>query len=111
MSARTDEIVAWLRDQLARSGTRGFVFGLSGGVDSAVVASLCLAAAPGHALGVVMPCHSDPRDEQDAALVATHFGLRTMRVDLGPTYDHLTAVLHDAMRELPASDFPDAARG
>ncbi len=38
MSKRTDAIVEWLRQRLTQSGARGFVFGLSGGVDSAVVA-------------------------------------------------------------------------
>lgn len=111
MSARIDAIVEWLGQQLARSGARGFVFGLSGGVDSAVVARLCQAAAPAHALGVVMPCHSDPVDEHDAVAVASHFALPTIRVDLGSTYDHLTSVLREAMLGLPASHFPDAAHG
>ena len=46
MSVRTDSIVEWLRQRLHHAGARGFVFGLSGGVDSAVVARLCQAAAP-----------------------------------------------------------------
>ena len=46
MSKRTDSIVEWLRQRLNQSGARGFVFGLSGGIDSAVVARLCQAAAP-----------------------------------------------------------------
>ena len=47
MSKRTDSIVEWLRQRLHHSGARGFVVGLSGGIDSAVVARLCQAAAPG----------------------------------------------------------------
>ena len=63
MSKRTDAIVGWLRQRLNQSGARGFVFGLSGGVDSAVVGRLCQAAAPANVVGVLMPCHSDPPDE------------------------------------------------
>ena len=37
----TEKIVNWLTGKLNASGQRGFVVGLSGGVDSAVVASLC----------------------------------------------------------------------
>jgi len=97
VSAPTDAIVGWLRHELARSGARGLVFGLSGGIDSAVVARLCQAAAPATALGVIMPCHSDPGDEG--------------RVDLGATYDQLTSVVREAMLRLPEDEFPDSAHG
>jgi NAD+ synthase len=101
MSSRTDSIVEWLRQRLNESGARGFVFGLSGGVDSAVVARLCQLAAPSNVVGVLMPCHSDPRDEADAKLAADHFGVPTIRVDLAPSYDHFTAALNDATAALP----------
>jgi NAD+ synthase len=109
MSKRTDSIVEWLRQRLNQSGARGFVFGLSGGVDSAVVARLCQAAAPANVVGVLMPCHSDPRDEADALLVAEHFRIPTIRVDLASTYDRLTATLRDATLALPHDQFPGAA--
>jgi NAD+ synthase len=102
MSNRTDSIVEWLRQRLNQSAARGFVFGLSGGIDSAVVARLCQMAAPANVTGLLMPCHSDPRDEADGKLVADHFGIPTIRVDLGRTYDDFTAVLKDAASRLPA---------
>lgn len=108
MSKRTDAIVEWLRQRLNQSGARGFVVGLSGGVDSAVVARLCQAAAPATVVGLLMPCHSDPRDEQDAQLVADHFRIPTLRLDLGPTFDRLTTAVRDAMLSLPAEQFPGA---
>lgn len=36
-----DKIVAWLKNQLDKSGQNGFVIGVSGGIDSAVVSTLC----------------------------------------------------------------------
>jgi NAD+ synthase len=108
MSARTDSIVEWLRQRLNHSGARGFVFGLSGGIDSAVVARLCQAAAPANVVGVLMPCHSDPNDEADARLVADHFRIPTMRVDLAPAYDQLAAALGDGLSAIPRAQFPDA---
>jgi NAD+ synthase len=102
-----DELVAWLRDQLARTPARGFVFGLSGGIDSAVVARLCQQASPGAVLGVLMPCHSDPGDEADAGLLAERFGLETLRIDLGPPFDSLAATLRAAAAgRLAAGDPP-----
>lgn len=111
MSPRTDAIVEWLRQRLNHSGARGFVFGLSGGVDSAVVARLCQSAAPAGVVGVLMPCHSDPRDESDAMLVADHFRIPTIRVDLAPAYDQLAGALRGAADELPREQVPDAAHG
>jgi NAD+ synthase len=40
------EIVAWLKEQLGQSGQKGFVVGVSGGIDSAVTSTLC--ALTGH---------------------------------------------------------------
>ena len=109
MNRGTDAVVEWLRQQLARSGARGFVFGLSGGIDSAVVARLCQLAAPGNVIGVMMPCHSDPRDETDARLLAGHFEIPAIRIDLAPSYDQFTGTLQDAAKAIPKEQLPDAA--
>src|SRR4051812_31518170 len=101
MSARTDAIVEWLRQRLTISGANGFVIGLSGGVDSAVVARLCQAAAPSNVLAVIMPCHGDLQDDEDARLVATHFGIPSMRVDLAPVYDVFVEDLGYTAEHLP----------
>ena len=109
MNRGTDAIVEWLRQRLARSAARGFVFGLSGGIDSALVARLCQLAAPENVVGVMMPCHSDPRDEADARLLADHFAIPAIRIDLAPSYDQFTRTLQEAARSIPAQQFPDAA--
>jgi len=101
MANRTDTIVTWLRERIHAAGARGFVFGLSGGIDSAVVGRLCQLAAPQRVLGVLLPCYSHPHDEEDARLVATTFAIPIARVDLGPTFDALTEALHNAVRGLP----------
>jgi NAD+ synthase len=101
MSPPIEAIVEWLRQRLVQSGARGFVLGLSGGLDSAVVARLCQAAAPANVVGVLMPCHGDPQDDEDARLVATHFAIPTVRVDLAPAYDVLIEDLHSAVAGMP----------
>src|SRR5258706_12092434 len=98
----SERIAAWMRRYLAGSGARGFVVGLSGGIDSAIVARLAQLAAPGAVVAVLLPCHSDPQDEDDARLVAKHFSLRTARVDLSATYDTLAAEAQAALESLPA---------
>ena len=96
-----ERIAAWMRKQLNASGARGFVVGLSGGLDSAVVARLAQLAAPGRVLAAILPCHSDPEDERDAALIAKHFSLLTTRIDLGDSYDALVRAAQPALNALP----------
>jgi NAD+ synthase len=100
MDAKVTVIVDWLRQRLIAAGARGFAVGLSGGVDSAVVARLCQLAAPGHVAAAILPCKGDPRDEADALQVADAFDLRVVRVDLEPAYDVLIAELRGALTRL-----------
>ena len=80
MAHRARDIAAWMRQQATIAGARGYVVGLSGGVDSAVVARLCQMATPGRVVGLIMPCHSDPRDEEDAELIVHRFTVPGVQV-------------------------------
>ena len=91
-----------MRRQLSSTGARGFVVGLSGGLDSAVVARLAQLAAPGHVVAAILPAHSDSQDERDAELVAAHFSMTTVRVDLAPAYETTIAAAQAALETLPA---------
>jgi NAD+ synthase len=99
--AKAEKIALWMRSRLSSAGARGFIVGLSGGIDSALVARLAQMAAPGAVTGVLLPCHSDAHDERDALLVASHFALPTMRMDLSPTFDLFAAEAQAALRVLP----------
>jgi NAD+ synthase len=99
--SRPELLAGWMRRQLASAGSRGFIVGLSGGVDSAVVLRLAQLAAPHATLGMILPCHSDPRDEEDAAMVASHFSAPVQRIDLSDAYDALMAPLQPALRSIP----------
>jgi NAD+ synthase len=96
-----DLISSWLRERAMSAGARGYVFGLSGGIDSAVVAKLCQMAFPQRVLGVILPCYSHPQDEQDARLLAQTFAIPVACVDLGPAFDALSESLASAVRGLP----------
>ena len=106
MDFTSNQIVAWLRQRATVATARGFVVGLSGGVDSAVVVGLCQRALPGQVLGLIMPCGSDTRDEADAQLVADQFAVPAVRVDLEPAYDALLVSARTALDRLP----PEMAR-
>ncbi len=106
MSTSASDISHWLRQRTTEAGARGFVVGLSGGIDSAVVARLCQMAGP--VVGVIMPCHSDPRDEADARLVADHYEIPAQRVDLAPAYDLLVEAGRQALQGFPGGAPPTA---
>jgi NAD+ synthase len=89
-----ESIVEWIRLQVKSVGALGAVFGLSGGVDSAVVGALCKKALGKNTLGVIMPCQSLSSDMEDARLVADNFDIETVTVDLGHTLESL-------LQELP----------
>ncbi|NLY51167.1 MAG: NAD(+) synthase [Firmicutes bacterium] len=89
----TMRLVTWLKEKVAEAGAKGVVFGLSGGIDSAVVAGLAKRAFPDMAMGVIMPCHSLSEDAEHARLVAERFKLPVQEVVLDATYDALVGAL------------------
>lgn len=84
-------IVAWLRERVSLARAKGGIVGLSGGIDSAVVAVLLQKAFEDRMLTVFLPCHSMERDREDALLVAETFGLPYREMDLGAAYDAMIA--------------------
>ena len=93
MSKACNELVQWLKLKVNEANSKGVVFGLSGGVDSAVVAGLSKLAFPETSLGIIMPCHSNPIDEEHGLLVASSLGLKTEKVDLSQIYDMFVETL------------------
>jgi len=100
-----DQIAAWLREQLAAAGAQGFIFGLSGGVDSATAAALAVrAVGPRRVLAALMPSHSQPEDAALGQLVADTFSIPTVTVDLNEVYDVLAAALPPSGHPLAAAN-------
>ena len=91
----SERISRWIRDQVEAAEAAGVVLGLSGGIDSAVIAVLAQRAMGDHVLCLLMPCHSLAEDERDAQMVADFFKIRRERVDLSPVYDVLLQHLPD----------------
>ncbi|MGC8863677.1 MAG: NAD+ synthase [Armatimonadota bacterium] len=84
-------ISVWLRERVREAGAKGLVVGLSGGLDSSVTAALAKMACGDNVLGMIMPCHSDPKSAADAFKVAESLGIRTHVADLTAAYDALIA--------------------
>lgn len=83
------QIAAWIKKETEKADKNGIVIGLSGGVDSACVAALSKMALGKNVLALLLPCKSDPKDAEDARLVATKLKLRTKQVDLSELFDDM----------------------
>ncbi|MGE5629692.1 MAG: NAD(+) synthase [Caulobacteraceae bacterium] len=88
-----NEAVDWIRNTVNEAGAKGVVLGLSGGIDSAVVAALSKKAFPDSTLGILMPCHSNPVDSEHAMLVAEALKLDTKTIVLDDAFDNMKKVL------------------
>ncbi len=96
-SELAEQIASWLREHLESSGADRFVLGLSGGIDSAVVAGLAArGVGSDRVLGVMMPSASNPDDLVSAQRVVDAFGIASMTIDLTGAAEHLFTVLPNA---------------
>ena len=89
MQQLVDKLVLWIKERVSAAGLKGVVFGISGGLDSSVVAVLCSGAFSENILGLLMPCHSCQEDEQHALTVARKFSIPTRTIVLDDIYDML----------------------
>ena len=79
-------LAGWIRRRVRSAGAVGGVLGLSGGLDSAVVACLVRRAFPDSTLGLILPCEGDGRDVDLAQELARELAVPVRVIDLGPAY-------------------------
>jgi len=84
-----NEAVEWIKERVKSAGAKGVVLGMSGGIDSAVVAALVKKAFPDNSFCVTMPCYSHPIDEEHARLVADAIGMEMKTVVLNDAFDSM----------------------
>ena len=96
-------LVMGTRDYTRKCGFKSAVLGLSGGIDSAVVA--CIAAealGPGSVLGVSMPSmYSAPESYEDARALASNLGIQFDVIPIRPVYQAYKDSLAPAFAGLP----------
>ncbi|HEY90694.1 MAG TPA: NAD(+) synthase [Dehalococcoidia bacterium] len=95
----TEKLVSWLRERVTEASCRGTVFGISGGIDSAVVAALCKRAFPDSTLGIFIPCYSIPQDREHTLAVVEKFSIPLKEVIIDSIYDDLAGLLPDFDKE------------
>ena len=77
-----ENITNWIKEKVTEANAKGVIVGLSGGIDSSCIASLCKKAFPDNTFGVIMPCISNPKDEEHAKLIAEKLNIPTKKIDL-----------------------------
>lgn len=99
----TEHIVNWLSDYAEKVGVKGFVVGVSGGIDSAVTSTLCaMTGLP--TLCVEMPIHQAASQVSRAqnhikSLMSKNLNVSEQRVDLTSVFDQMIAVLPPVSNE------------
>jgi NAD+ synthase (glutamine-hydrolysing) len=79
-------LVLGIRDYTHKCGFRKIILGLSGGIDSALVAALAATAiGPDNVLGVLMPSpYSSDHSVSDALALARNLGIQTQTIPIQP---------------------------
>lgn len=99
----TDYLVRFLDDEVRKTGLKKVVLGLSGGIDSAVVAVLAHKAFGDDLLCVKMPSHySSQSSLDDADELVDKFGMRAVVCDISPL---LKAYENENMSNLRKGNF------
>lgn len=108
MKELANQIVAWLTEYATKNNRKAFVVGISGGVDSALVSTLCARTGiPTRC--VILPCHSRPDGIENAQkhlkwLQENFDNVSGGYIDLTSTFDAFKATLDGNY----ASDLADA---
>ena len=82
-------LVGFLRDEVQKTGTKRVVLGISGGVDSSLVAMLAAEAlGPANVLGIRMPYRLSSKESlEHADLVVAASGIESMQIEITPQID------------------------
>jgi NAD+ synthase (glutamine-hydrolysing) len=94
-------LVTGLRDYVMKCGFDRVLVGLSGGIDSAVVAALAVEAlGPTHVLGVTMPSpYSSRGSVSDSLELATNLGIEFREVPISDIYTSYRGTLAESLPE------------
>lgn len=92
-------LVLGTRDYLAKTGFREVVIGLSGGLDSSVVAAIAVdAIGAANVVGVSMPSrYSSGHSRDDARELAQNLGIRYLTIPIEPAHAAMLEMLADAL--------------
>lgn len=90
------KIADWIKTQVDKAGKKGIVFGLSGGIDSAVLGAISRQALGNNVLGLILPCKNAAEDVKLAQKVAKKLNIEAKEVALDNIFDELARISQDA---------------
>lgn len=94
------DIQNWITNYMKSANATNIVVGLSGGIDSAVTATLCTKAIGKEKIfGLGLPCGSILQDLEDAKLIAKHLGINFDILDLTSVYDKFLDITNSIPRK------------
>jgi NAD+ synthetase len=98
-----DALCLGLRDYLHKCGFKSAVLGLSGGIDSAVVAALAARAlGPENVLGVTMPTqYSSGGSVDDSRILAERLGIKFLKIPIQNSFDAVRSQFTEIFAGLP----------
>jgi len=99
METLVQKLCVWMEDKVTEAKAKGIVFGLSGGLDSAVVAALSIRIFPQNTLAIIIPCHSLEVDINDALDFNNKFNIPYKIIDVSKVYDSFIHLLNDKEKE------------
>src|SRR5581483_6561090 len=102
----------FVREYVTSCNSGGVVVGLSGGLDSSVVATLCVRSlGPGKVFGLVMPAEATPaEDEVDAISLARSLSIQHARVPLNSIIADFGAILPPSPEKKPMGNLTSRLR-
>ncbi len=97
-----NDIESFLRESISKAGASGVVFGLSGGIDSAVVAHICAKSFKEKSLALLMPdSRVSPKEEtEDALQIVDKLGLDYKLIDISPIHSQFANVVEPEEKSL-----------
>lgn len=101
-----DYLVKWLKKEVKKANYKGLIVGMSGGVDSSVVATIAKEAFPKNSLGVFLPINNSINDLKDAKLVAKKINIKTKFIDLSNAYKQISKHFKNQTKFLKANIKP-----
>ena len=98
-----EALVLGTRDYVVKNGFTDVVVGLSGGIDSSLVAAIAVdALGPEHVIGVLMPSRfSSEGSVTDATALAEHLGIRTFTVPIEDAHAAFLRMLAEPFGDRP----------
>ncbi len=90
-----ENISKWIKKYIQKSGTKGAVIGVSGGIDSAVSTYLCVKAlGKENVLGISMSCFSSPDSRTDAIQLSENLKIKLLNVPIITIYNETLSTLN-----------------